>query len=161
MSEFLRSGRSPWPATPLIAIASYTSLYAYAVMVTLGSWMTTLAAVLAATTVAMMVTRMATRSKVLPTIVGLVATVVAMIPAYARTEEGARHILPTPTALRALTSTLGDGFTEAQEAVAPAIVTPGMGALFAVIVVGLFIFAEALAVSGRFVATAGLVLILP
>ena len=161
MSEFLRSGRSPWPATPLIAIASYTSLYAYAVMVTLGSWMTTLAAVLAATTVAMMVTRMATRSKVLPTIVGLVATVVAMIPAYARTEEGARHILPTPTALRALTSTLGDGFTEAQETVAPAIVTPGMGALFAVIVVGLFIFAEALAVSGRFVATAGLVLILP
>lgn len=161
MRDLLRGSRTPWLASPLIAIASLASLWGLSSMVELGRWMTTSALILALVCLAVVATRVLSRSRVLPTIIGTAAAVLTLVPAYARTAEGAAHWLPTPSSLQALGRALADGSAYANETAAPAVVTTDLAALLTSLVLLLFLLCENLAVSWRGVATAGIALLIP
>ncbi len=161
MTDLLRSSRSPWAATPLIAIATFASLWALTRMISLGAWARTTALCLVAVMLVVMIARLATRSRYLPTLLGIVTGVMVLIPLYARDEEGQGFGLPTPVALKALLNTLKAGVDYAGSTPAPAIVDRTLGSLLTAGLLCMFLLAEHIAVSWRAVASAGLLLILP
>ncbi len=161
MNELLRSPRSPWMATPLIAVVTYTSLWAMAAMIVLGPWARTTALALAILTFVVMIARLASSSKVTPTITGMLVAVVVLVPIYAQDPEGHRYLLPSPSALTALFQSLGDGLDYAATATSPMVVDHAFGSLLTAGILGLFLAAEHVAVSWRAVASSGLVLFAP
>lgn len=153
--------RAPWLATPLIAVATFLGIFGLGVMIELGSWLTDVALVLGIATVVVLVTRVLSRSRALPTLTGAIASIVAMVPLFAVAEDGESRMLPTPSALRDLGSTIRAGVEYAESTIAPAAPDPGFTALVAAAAVALFLAAEHLAVSWRAAATAGLLLLIP
>ncbi|WP_062134672.1 transglutaminase family protein [Demequina aestuarii] len=155
------AARSPWLATPLVAVATFLGVFGLGVMIELGSWLRTVAFVLAVATLTVVVTRLLSRSRALPTLTGAIAAILTMVPLFAVSEDGQSRTLPTPGALRDLGSAIRAGVDYASATVAPAAPDPSFTALVAVCVVGLFLVAEHLAVSWRAAATAGLLLLIP
>ncbi len=161
MNDLLRSSRSPWAATPFIAISTFASLWALTRMIDLGAWMRTTALALVAVMLVVMIVRLASRSRYLPTFLGVLTGVMVLIPLYARDDEGAGFGLPSPAALKALASTIKAGVDYASASTSPAVVDRTLGALLTVGLLGLFLLAEHIAVSWRAVASAGFLLLLP
>lgn len=157
----LAGGRSHLVATPLIAIATFASLWALGVMIELGAWQARTALALGLVVVVIVTVRMISRSRILPTIAGAAAIAVVMVPFYAKDAEGNGFALPTPAAYSALLRTLREGAEYADTTTAPAVVAPALAALLTVGLLGFFLVAEHLAVSWRAVASAGLLLVLP
>ncbi|MDN4479530.1 DUF3488 and transglutaminase-like domain-containing protein [Demequina muriae] len=155
------AARSPWLATPLIAVATFLGVFGLGVMIELGSWLRTVAFVLAVATLTVVVTRVLSRSRALPTLTGAIAAIVTMVPLFAVSEDGQSRALPTPGALRDLGSAIRAGVDYAGATVAPAAPDPSFTALIAACVVALFLVAEHLAVSWRAAATSGLLLLIP
>ncbi|MFW7413943.1 transglutaminaseTgpA domain-containing protein [Demequina sp. SO4-18] len=153
--------RSPWIATPLVAVATFLGIYALGVMIEIGTWLTTVALVLAVAALASMLTRLASRSRALPTLIAAIAAIVAMVPLFAVSDEGEGRMLPSPGALRDLGAAIRGGVDYAAQTVAPAPPDPNFTALVAACMVALFLVAEHLAVSWRAAATAGLLLLVP
>ncbi|MFW2513546.1 transglutaminaseTgpA domain-containing protein [Demequina sp. SO4-13] len=153
--------RSPWIATPLVAVATFLGIYGLGVMIEIGAWLTDVALVLAVAVVASALTRLASRSRALPTLIAAIASVVAMVPLFAVTEDGEARLLPTPDALRDLGAAIRGGVDYAAQTVAPAPPDPSFTALIAAGVLALFLVADHLAVSWRAAATAGLLLLVP
>ena len=161
MTDLLRGTRSPWIASPFVALATLLGLHGLTGMVVWGESVITAATLLAVVTVAVAVTRIATRSRLLPTVVGAAVSILASIPAFARGPEGQVRYVPTPTALRELAAAVGDGVHEAATSVAPVeVTTPLLAALMAG-VFAVFLLAEHLAVSWRAAAVSGLILLAP
>jgi transglutaminase-like putative cysteine protease len=153
--------RSPVAATPLIAVATFAAFWAFGAIVELGAWLERSALALAGVTAVIMLVRLVSRSRSLPTLAGAATTFLALIPLYARGEDGTRFAFPTPSAVSALFRTFADGATYAESAARPAAVTLEYESLLTLGVLVLFVAAEHLAVSWRAVATAGLVLLAP
>lgn len=157
----MRGTRSPWVATPFVAVTTLLGLQGLTGMVVWGGALTTAIVLMAIVTLAIAITRMVTRSRALPTAVGAVVAILASVPAFARGPEDQHRLLPTPTALRELAAAVGDGVREAATTAAPADVTrPLLAVLMAGLVV-VFLVAEHLAVSWRAAAVSGLVLLAP
>lgn len=161
MSGSLRMARAPWYATPIVALSVLVGLHGLVDMVEYSGWVWTAAGLLGVVALCVAVTRMLSRSRFLPTAVGLVAAVLVAAPAFAVAEDGSRFTLPTPSALRALVTALGDGVHEAATKVPPADVERPLLALLMAGVFALFLVAEHLAVSWRAAAVSGVVLLLP
>lgn len=161
MRDGLRGMRSPWYATTFVAVGALLSLAGFDGFVTYGAWIRSCAEFVAVIAFAVVVVRMTTRSRALPSIVGVLATVLLAVPAFARDDAGARLWLPSPANLRIMAGTLSDAVAEAGDTVAPADVTRPLLALITASVVLVFLVAEHLAVSWRASATAGMVLLLP
>ena len=153
--------RTPWQATPFVAVATFLGLYGLSTMLEMGPWMRTVAAVLLTATATLVITRLMSRSRVLPTLLAALASVVVMIPLFARREDGSAHLLPTPSALADLGAALRGGVDYAAVTVAPAPEALPLTALITAVTVALFLVAEHLAVSWRAAATAGLLLLIP
>ncbi len=153
--------RSPWYATPLVAIALLLGLNGFAAMVVWGQWLSTIIGLVTVVAVLIIVTRLLTRSRILPTLVGAAAALLMSVPAFARDEDGNAHLLPTPGALRDLAAAVGDGVHVAATTVAPAEMNRPLLALVMVGVFAAFLVAEHLAVSWRAAAAAGIVLFAP
>jgi transglutaminase-like putative cysteine protease len=157
----LSGARSPWIATPFVAIATYLGLYGLSTMIEMGPWRLRMISILAIVTVAIAVTRIVSRSRFLPTAVGAIVSLLVCVPAFARDENGAVMFLPTPSALAALGTAVQDAVRYASTTVAPAEVTLEFLALLTLGMLALFLATEHLAVSWRFAASAGLLLLLP
>ncbi|WP_084104266.1 DUF3488 and transglutaminase-like domain-containing protein [Demequina sp. NBRC 110056] len=155
------SSRSPWMATPLIAVATFLGLYGLSTMLVMGPWMRTVATALLVATAALVITRLLSRSRVLPTVIAALATTVVLVPMFARREDGSVHLLPTPGALADLGVAIRGGVEYAADTVAPAPEALPLTALITAATVALFLVAEHLAVSWRTAASAGLLLLLP
>lgn len=153
--------RSPWAATPLIAIATFLGLYGLSTMLEMGAWMRTVALVLLVTMAVIVIARLTSRSRVLPTLLGALAAAVVMVPLFARREDGSAHLLPTPGGLSGLGAAIRDGVDYAAITVAPAPEALGLTALITAVTVALFLVAEHVAVSWRAAASAGLLLLIP
>jgi transglutaminase-like putative cysteine protease len=136
-------------------------LFGLATMVDMGGWLHTAASILIITVIAVMVMRVFSRSRFLPTLVGVAAAIVVLIPAFARDDEGNRRFLPTPSAGGDLALAIQEGVNHAATTTAPASATRPFVALLVTSLVVLFLMAEHLAVSWRLVATSGLLLIVP
>lgn len=161
MNYSMRGSRSPWLATPLIALATFLGLYGLSTMIEMGPWRLRMVAILALVAGAVIITRLFTRSRVLPTAVGAIVGILVCIPAFARDEDGGVFVFPTPAAFGALGASLRDAVTYAATTVAPAEVTLPFLALLTLGMLVLFLAAEHLAVSWRAAATAGLLLMIP
>lgn len=161
MSELLRLNRSPWLATPLIALTSFTAIWALTDRIALGSWARTTAVALFVVTLAVMTTRVVSRSRITPTLVGLVVAILMIVPLYARDPEGHGFLFPSPTAITALFDTFNNGIEYASRASAPATVVDSFGALLTAGLLAFFLVCEHLAVSWRAVASSGLLLFAP
>lgn len=155
------SSRTPWQATPFIAIATFLGLYGLTTMLEMGPWVRTVAAVLLVATATLVITRLASRSRALPTLLAALAVVVVMVPLFARREDGSAHLLPTPGALADLGAAVRGGVDYAAITVAPAPEALPLTALITAVTAALFLAAEHLAVSWRAAATAGLLLLIP
>jgi len=153
--------RSPWYATPVVAIALLLGLNGFATMVVWGQWLPTIVGLVTAVAVLIIVTRLLTRSRIVPTLVGAAAALLMSVPTFARDEDGNAHLLPTPAAFRDLATAVGDGVHEAATTVAPAEMSRPLVALVMVGVFAAFLVAEHLAVSWRAAAASGIVLIVP
>lgn len=153
--------RSPWYATPVVAIALLLGLNGFTTMVVWGSWASTVVGLVMAVTVLIVVSRLLTRSRIVPTLVGTVGALLMSVPAFARDEDGNAYLFPTVSALRDLARAVGDGVHEAATTGAPADMTRPLTALVMVGVFAAFLVAEHLAVSWRSAATAGIVLLVP
>lgn len=160
MNELLRS-RSPWLASPLIALAAFVSLWSMTGMIVLDEWMSTTALVLTLTTLVVVVSRMASRSRILPSILGILAAFCLIVAFYAEDDEGRGFLLPTPDGVTALLRTFRTGLDYALITPNPADVTPELASLLTVVLLGIFLLAEHLAVSWRAVASAGILLFAP
>lgn len=161
MSDLLRVSRSPWYATPVVAVAVLLGFNGISSMVEWGSWFTAAMGLIALTTVAIAITRMVSRSRLLPTLVGFIVAVLASIPVFARGPEGQVRYLPTPTALRELVDTVAEGVHDAATSVPPAEMTRPLVALVMCGAFAVFLLAEHLAVSWRAAAVSGIVLLVP
>ncbi|HZJ39867.1 MAG TPA: DUF3488 domain-containing protein, partial [Demequina sp.] len=153
--------RSPWYATPVVAIALLLGLNGFATMVVWGEWLSTVVGLVTAVAVLIIVTRLLTRSRIVPTLVGAVAALLMSVPTFARDEDGNAHLLPTPAAFRDLATALADGVHEAATTAAPAEMSRPLVALVMVGVFAAFLVAEHLAVSWRAAAASGIVLVVP
>ncbi len=153
--------RSPWYATPIVAIALLLGLNGFATMVVWGEWLSTIIGLIAAVALIIIVMRLLTRSRIAPTIVGAAAALLLSVPTFARDEDGNGYMFPTPSAVRDLAKAVGDGVHEAATTVAPAEMSRPLVALVLVGVFAAFLVAEHLAVSWRAAAAAGVVLIAP
>lgn len=157
----LARARTPWAATPLIAVATYLGVYGLSTMIEMGSWRVRMVVILALVTLAIMITRMVTRSRFLPTAVGALVGLLVCIPAFARDEDGKVMYLPTPGAFGALGESVREAVDYAATTVAPAEVTLEFLSLLTLGLLALFLVAEHIAVSWRAAASAGLLLLLP
>src|SRR3954447_2222933 len=101
--------RTPWTVTVLMAIGTYSAMFALTTLVEDGSWLRTVFLVLLLVTGADLAVRAATRSRFLPSLAALVAAVVVMIPLFAVDETGAERLLPTPSAIGDLWQAIADG----------------------------------------------------
>ncbi|MCB2413753.1 DUF3488 and transglutaminase-like domain-containing protein [Demequina sp. TTPB684] len=161
MTPRATAARSPWYATPVVAIGILLGLNGFSTMVTWGSWFPTVVGLVSIVAVLIVVTRLISRSRFLPTLVGATVALLVSMPTFARDDVGNPRLLPTPSALRNLATTVGDGVHEAATTVAPAEMTRPLVALFMVGIFAAFLLAEHLAVSWRSAALAGLVLLAP
>lgn len=161
MTQHPAAVRSPWYATPVVAIALLLGLNGFTAMVVWGSWISTIVGLVMAVTVLIVVTRLLTRSRIVPTLVGTIGALLMSVPAFARDEDGNAYLFPTVSALRDLARAVGDGIHEAATTAAPADMTRPLVALVMVGVFAVFLVAEHLAVSWRSAATAGIVLLAP
>ena len=161
MSDVLKATRSPWYATPVVAVAVLLGFSGLNSMIVRGSWLTTAIGLIAFVTVAISVTRMVSRSRALPTFVGFITAILASIPVFARGPEGQVRYLPTLTALRELVAAVGDGVHDAATTVPPAEMTRPLLALVMCGAFAIFLLADHLAVSWRAAAFSGLVLLVP
>ncbi|GIG54276.1 transglutaminase family protein [Demequina activiva] len=155
------ASRTPWQATPFIAIATFLGLYGLSTMLEMGPWVRTVAVVLLVATATLVITRLLSRSRVLPTLLAALVSVVVMIPLFARREDGSAHLLPTPGGLGDLGAAMRGGVEYAAVTIAPAPEALPLTALITAVTVALFLVAEHLAVSWRAAATAGLLLLIP
>ncbi len=155
------AARSPWYATPVVAIALLLGLNGFSTMVVWGSWMSTVVGLVTAVTVLIVVTRLMTRSRLAPTLVGTIGALLMSVPVFARDEDGNAYLFPTVSALRDLAKAVADGIHEAATTGAPADMTRPLTALVMVGVFAAFLAAEHLAVSWRSAAIAGIVLLAP
>lgn len=156
-----RNQHAPWIATGLIAIAAFLGVLGLEVMIELGDWLRTPLVLLVITTAAVVITRLIVRQRTLPTLVGAAVAVVAMVPAFATSDEGQRHLLPTPGALGDLGGAIRAGVDHAATTVAPAPATPGFAALITVGIIALFLVADYVAVAWGAAASSGLLLLFP
>ncbi len=161
MSDFIRAARAPWLATPLFAAATLAGLSVLSFNIEFGDWVGTTVTVFAVVVAAIMISRIVMRNRVLPTLIGIAVALVVMVPTYARDGDGRTFTLPTLEALRALAQTFRRGVTFAIETTAPAPADNGLIALVTGIFLAVFLVSEHIAVSWRFTASAGLVLLLP
>jgi transglutaminase-like putative cysteine protease len=161
VTDLLRSTRSPWAATPLMAVASFVSLWALTRMISLDAWVRTTALALLGVTLIVVIARLATRSRFLPTILGALSSVWILVVLFAHNDENEGFRLPTPEALTALVRTFSAGADYASQAPAPAVVDQTLASLLTAGILALFLASEHLAVSWRAVASAGFLLILP
>jgi transglutaminase-like putative cysteine protease len=157
----MSSSRSPWSVTALMAVGAFTSMFALSTLIEGAAWMRTVALILLVAAGTSIGVRALSRSRFLPTLAALAATVVVMIPLFAVSEEGARHLLPTPSAIGDLWQALVDGAIYAAETAAPAEPAQQLVALLAAFAAAIFIVADHLAASWRAVAVSGIVLMLP
>ncbi len=153
--------RSPWYATPVVAVALLLGLNGFSTMVLWGEWLWTVVGLVTVVAVLILVTRLLTRSRMLPTAVGAVAALVISVPTFARDEAGDSYLLPTPSAIRDLASAAGEGVQVAATTIAPAEMTRPLAALVMAGIFAAFLVAEHLTVSWRAATAAGLVLIIP
>lgn len=153
--------RSPWYATPIVAIALLFGLNGFSTMVIWGPWFTTIVGLVAVVTVLVVIARLLTRSRLAPTVVGAIGALLISVPTFARDEDDNAHLLPTVGALKDLAQAVADGVHEAATTVAPADMSRPLVALIMVGVFSAFLLAEHLAVSWRSAATAGIVLLVP
>jgi len=161
VTDLLRATRSPWYATPVVAIAVLLGLNGLNSLIAWGPWLTTMIGLIACVTIAISITRMASRSRALPTVVGVIAAVLASVPAFARGPEDQIRYLPTPTALRELAAIVREGVHEAATTLPPAEMSRPLLALVMCGAFAVFIVAEHLAVSWRAAALSGLILLVP
>lgn len=161
MSDLLRGTKTPWYATPVVALAVLVGFNGLTTMVLWGPWLGTAIMLMAVVTVAVSATRMLSRSRLLPTLVGAITAVLISIPAFARGPEGQIRLLPTPSGVRDLVGALREGVHVAATTVAPAEIN---GPLLALVMSGafaIFLVAEHIAVSWRAAAMSGLILLIP
>lgn len=156
-----RRQHAPWLATVLIAAAAFLGIMGLEVMIELGEWLRTCVVLLLITTIAVVVTRLIARQRTLPSLVGAVVAVVAMVPAFAVSDDGQRHLLPTPRALGDLGGAIRAGVEHAATTVAPAPATSGFTALITVGIIALFLAVDYVAVAWGAAASAGLLLLIP
>lgn len=156
-----RPARSPWIATPVVALASMLGIFGLSTMIEYGPWWRTVAGLLVVTMAAVMITRATSRSRLAPTTVGAGVAILIMVPAFTRDADGERRLLPTPGGLVDLWIALQDGVTHAATSAAPVESTRPFVALIAAAVLALFLVSEHLAVTWRASASAGLLLMLP
>lgn len=161
MSNLLRSARSPWLASPLIALACLASVWALQDSIAIGSWLITTALALGSVTAVIAMTRMVTRSRLLPSMAGLVASILVLIPLYAQDADARHFTFPTPDGVKALVATIQAGVDYALSSGVPATVNRTLGCLITATILAMFLLAEHIAVSWRAVASSGIVLILP
>jgi len=161
VSGIAQTGRSPWIATPFVALASLLGVWGLSAIIELGGWLRTTGFLLVLVMLAVIAARMLSRSRVVPSLVGAVAAMVFLIPAFARNEDGERRIVPTPGAFADLAEAIRVGIDHAATTPAPVEAVPEFVGLVSATVIALFLIAEHLAVSWRAVASAGAVLILP
>lgn len=157
----LAGARTPWAATPFVAIAAYLGVYGLSTMIQMGPWRLRMLVVLALVTVAIVVTRLVSRSRFLPSAVGAIVALLVCVPSFARGEDGEVLVLPTPGAFAALGTAVRAGAQYAATTVAPAEVTLELLAILTLGLILLFLVAEHIAVSWRAAASAGLLLLLP
>lgn len=157
----MNAPRPTWLVTALMAAAVYFSVYALTPLVSTTAWTRAVALTLMVSAAAVIAVRVWSRSRVLPTLAGAGAAIVAMVPLFAVTPEGEELVLPTPSALGALWQALLDGVNYAATTPAPAEPTRVLVALITAMAVALFLVADHLAASWRVVATAGILLVLP
>lgn len=155
------TSRSPWYATPVVAIALLLGLNGFATMVEWGQWLRTVVGLVAIIGVLIVATRLVTRSRVLPTAVGALAALLISVPTFARDQDGNGYLLPSPAALRDLVGAFREGIHVAATTVAPAEMNRPLAALVTAGVFAAFLAAEHLAVSWRAATTAGLILLVP
>ncbi len=153
--------RSPWLATPLIAAIAFLGIMGLEVMIDIGGWLRTPAFIMLVATLAVVTTRLLSHRRALPTLVGGMVAVVAMVPVFAVSEDGGHHVFPTPGALSDLGAALRGGVEHAATTVAPAPASLAFTSLITAAMIVLFLIAEHVAVSWRAGATAGLLLLTP
>jgi transglutaminase-like putative cysteine protease len=161
MNDLIRGTRSPWYATPVVAVAVLLGFNGLTTMIMWGPWLAAAIVLMAVVTVAISITRMVSRSRLLPSLVGAVVAVLVSIPAFARGPEGQVRYFPTPSGLRDLARAARDGIHVAATTVAPAEVNRPLLALIMAGAFAIFLIAEHLAVSWRAAAVSGIVLIVP
>jgi len=144
-----------------MAIATLVAMLALSTLLEGAGWLRTVAFVLALACGADLAVRAASRSKFLPSLAGLAAAIVAMVPLFAVREDGSKHLLPTPSAMADLWHAVATGATYAAETPAPATVTVELSALISAFAVAIFVVADHLAASWKAVALSGIVLMLP
>ncbi len=161
MSELLRFSRSPWLASPLIAVATFVCLWSLTSLVVLGDWVRTSALALAIVTTVVLLSRLASRSKIVPTLLGGISSFLLLVVIYAKDDAGNGFLLPTPDGVTALVDTFRAGLDYAVIVAPPGKVTPELASLLTAVLLGLFLLAEHIAVSWRAVASAGFPLFVP
>lgn len=157
----MSSSRSPWSVTALVALGSFTSMFALSTLIEGGGWLRTVAMILLVSAGASIGVRALSRSRFLPTLAALAGAVVVMVPLFAVSEEGTGHLLPTPSAIGDLWRAFVNGAEYAASTPAPAVPTTELVALLAAFAAAIFIVADHLAASWRAVAVSGIVLMLP
>ena len=161
MSELLRFSRSPWLATPLIAVATFVCLWSLTALVILDGWVRKTGLALAIVAAVVLLSRIASSSKVVPTLLGSITAFLLLVAMYATDDAGNGFLLPTPDGVTALIDTFRSGLDYAIVVAPPGQVTPELASLLTAVVLGIFLLAEHIAVSWRAVATAGFPLFVP
>jgi len=152
----MTTARTPWIVTALMALGTYTSMFAVSTLVSSGGWLRTVFVVLAVTMTASLVVRALSRSRFLPTLAAAVVAIIVMVPLFAVDEEGNNSLSITD-----LWRVFGEGAEYAAGTPAPAEATTPLVALLTVFAVAVFTVADHLAASWRAVAVSGVVLMLP
>ena len=155
------SYRPPWLASFLIAATAFLGIMGLEVMIELGNWLRTPFFLLLITVAAVVTTRLLTRQRSLPSLIGAVVAIIAMVPVFAVSDEGESHLFPSPAALGDLGGAIRSGIEHAATTVAPAPAAPGFTALITLGLVVLFLVADYLAVARGAAAFAGLLLLGP
>ncbi|WP_430867029.1 transglutaminaseTgpA domain-containing protein [Demequina aurantiaca] len=157
----VRAANPSWLVTLLIALAALLGLAGLDIVIDYDTWVRTVIATVLAVAALVAFTRRRTASKWIPTAVGAAGALLLLIWNYAERADGSHHVLPTPAALRDLSSAIAQGIHHAEVSTIPVVATPGFAALMAASVLIIFLAAEHLSVSWGLTATAGILLLLP
>jgi len=161
MSGLAGTERSPFAATPLVAVSTFAAFWAAGSIIELGAWLERSAVALVAVTAVIMLARLLTRTRLIPSLAGAAATFLVLVPLYARDAGGGVYWLPTPSSVSALFRSFSDGASFADDTIRPLPVDSDFAALLTLAILALFVAVEHLAVSWRAVGAAGLLLLVP
>ena len=96
MNTIVRGTRSPWYATPVVAVAVLLGFNGLTTMIVWGPWLGTAILLMAVVTVAISVSRMLSHSRLLPTLVGAIVGIALQHPRVRARPRRPDAILPHP-----------------------------------------------------------------